>query len=210
VRRLLSLAVAAAVVAAGLALAAVAYEVLGLGASLTRVVRELRGAPAADAGRAPRGPRPAGPAAAGEAGGPSREAEVSFTLDEADLGRVLARRDRWLGGALAVSRAAACRVEDGHVAVATRNEVRLLGLPVARYPGFSDWALTLRPRGVGVRLDALRVAGVPVPGAGWLLARLGPREDGWVVVATGPRHRVDRLRVDDGKLSVSGTVRARG
>ncbi|MGH7267388.1 MAG: hypothetical protein ACREMB_21415, partial [Candidatus Rokuibacteriota bacterium] len=65
------------------------------------------------------------------------------------------------------------------------------------------------PRGVGVRLDALRLAGVPVPGAPWLLRRLGPREGGWTVVPTGARRRVERVDVDDGKLSVSGTVRER-
>jgi hypothetical protein len=66
------------------------------------------------------------------------------------------------------------------------------------------------PGGVGVRLHALRLAGVEVPGSSWLIRRFGPSQDGWTVVRTGARHRVDRVEIDDGKLSVSGTLRGRG
>jgi hypothetical protein len=210
--RLLRAAVAVLAVLAILAFAAVAYEVLSLGGSLTRVVKELRGRPLPSVRPGgPGAPRDAGPAPErGGAGGGPHETQVSFTLLEEDLGAVLRRRDRRLAGALAVDRDVACRLDDGHVTLETRNVVRILGLPVASYAGFSDWGLTLRPGGVGVRLHALRLAGVEVPGASWLVRRLGPSEDGWTVVRTGSRNRVDRLLLDDGKLSVSGTVRSRG
>ncbi|MBI4011557.1 MAG: hypothetical protein HY359_04550 [Candidatus Rokubacteria bacterium] len=198
--------------AAALLLSAVNYEVLGLGASLTRVVRDLRGAP-------PLSARPARPEAPGAsrpapepraAGSGAREARVSFTLRDDELSRVLRRRDRWLGGVLAVARDASCRLDNGHVAIDTRNEVRLFGLPVARYPGFSDWALTTLPGGVGLRLHAVRLAGLPVPGVSWLLVRFGPSEGGWVVVRTGTRTQVDRVEVGGGRLTVAGTIRGRG
>jgi hypothetical protein len=210
--KLFRVAVAVLAVAAVLALAAVAYEVLSLGGSLTRVVRELRGRPSPSVRPGgPSAPRDPAPAPGGDAaGGGPRETQVSFTLLEEDLGAVLRRRDRWLAGALGIDRDVACRLDDGHVTLETRNAVRLLGLPVARYAGFSDWGLTQRPGGVGVRLHALRLAGVEVPGSSWLVRRLGPSEDGWTVVRPGARNRVDRVLVDDGKLSVSGTVRGRG
>jgi hypothetical protein len=211
--RLLRAAVAVlAVAAALLVLSASAYEVLSLGGSLTRVVKELRGRPLPSVRPGGlRAPRDAGPGPGRDAPGTGpRETQVSFTLREDDLGAVLRRRDRWLAGALAVTRDVSCRLDDGHVTLETRNAVRLLGLPIASYTGFSDWGLTLRPGGVGVRLHALRLAGVGVPGASWLVRRFGPSQDGWTVVRTGARHRVDRVEVDDGKLSVSGTVRGRG
>jgi hypothetical protein len=210
--RFVRAAVAVLAVAAALVLSAAAYEVLSLGGSLTRVVKELRGRPLPSVRLGePRAPRDAGPGPGRDVPGSGpREAQVSFTLREDDLGAVLRRRDRWLAGALAVSRDVSCRLDDGHVTLETRNAVRLLGLPIASYSGFSDWGLTLRPGGLGVRLHALRLAGIGVPGASWLVRRFGPSQDGWTVVPTGARHRVDRLEVDDGKLSVSGTVRGRG
>jgi hypothetical protein len=194
-------------VGAALVLSAASYEVLSLGGSLMRVVSELRGRPVPSVRLGePRAPRDAGQAP------PSltRETQVSFTLREDDLAAVLRRRDRWLAGALAVAREVACRLDDGHVTLETRNVVRLLGVPIASYSGFSDWGLTLLPGGVGVRLHGLRLAGVEMPGASWLVRRFGPSQDGWTVVQTGARNRVDRLDVDNGKLSVSGTVRGRG
>jgi hypothetical protein len=210
--RALRVAAAVLVVAVALVLAAASYEVLSLGGSLTRVVKELRGRPVPSPRPGqPRAPRDAAPASPGDASGAgTRETQVSFTLREDDLGAVLRRRDRWLAGALAVSRDVTCRLDDGHVALETLNTVRLLSLPVASYSGFSDWGLSLRPGGVGVRLHALRLAGVEVPGASWLVRRFGPSQDGWTVVSTGARSRVDRLDVDDGRLSVTGTVRGRG
>jgi hypothetical protein len=86
---------------------------------------------------------------------------------------------------------------------------RLLGWPVASYPGFSDWSLAPLPDGLGVRLNDLRLAGIGVPGGLGLVRAVGRREDGWVVVPTGARHRVERIEVADGKLSVSGRVRNR-
>jgi hypothetical protein len=191
-----------------LVLAAASYEVLSLGGSLMRVVRELRGRPVPSVRLAePRPPRSASP---GPGDALTRETQVSFTLREDDLAAVLRRRDRWLGGAVAVARDVSCRLDDGHVALETRNTVQLLGLPVASYSGFSDWGLMLLPVGVGVRLHALRLAGVEVPGTSWLVRRFGPSQDGWTVVPTSARHRVDRVEISDGKLSVSGTVRGRG
>jgi hypothetical protein len=211
-RRVLGTAVVVLAVAAALVLAATAYEVLSLGGSLTRVVKELRGRPVPPVHPgSPRAPRDAGPGAGREVSGSGTwETQVSFTLLEEDLAGVLRRRDRWLAGALAVTRDVSCRLDDGHVTLETRNAVRALGLPIANYAGFSDWGLTLLPGGVGIRLHALRLAGVEVPGAAWLVRRFGPSQDGWIVVRTGGRHRVDRVEVDDGKLSVSGTLRGRG
>jgi hypothetical protein len=206
--RLLRIAVALLLVGVALVLAAASYEVLSLGGSLMRIVRELRGRPVPSVRvtepRAPRGGSP------GPGDALTRETQVSFTLREDDLAAVLRRRDRWLAGAVAVARDVSCRLDDGRVTLETRNAVRLLGLPVASYSGFSDWGLTLLPGGVGVRLHALRLAGVEVPGATWLIRRFGPSQDGWTVVRTGARHRVDRVEIDDGKLSVSGTLRGRG
>jgi hypothetical protein len=204
------LRVAAGVLALGVALvlAAASYEVLSLGGSLMRVVKELRGrpGPAIRLGE-PRAPRIASPKPGDTL---TRETQVSFTLREDDLAAVLRRGDRWLAGAVAVARDVSCRLDDGHVTLETRNVVRLLGLPVASYAGFTDWGLTLLSGGVGVRLHALRLAGVEMPGASWLVRRFGPSQDGWTVVRTGERHRVDRVEIDDGKLSVSGILRGRG
>lgn len=199
-------------VAAALVLSAASYEVLSLGASLTRVVKELRGSPVPSArpGRLP-APRDSGsPPDPGGAASETRQASVSFTLGEDELSRVLRRHDRWLAGVLTLTREVSCRLDDGHVAIDTRNTVRLLGLTIGSYPGFSDWGLTPLPRGLGVRLNALRLAGVAMPGASWLVRRFGPSQDGWIVVPTGSRHRVERVEVHDGKLRVSGTVRGRG
>jgi hypothetical protein len=207
--RVLRVAVAVLVVGAALVLSAVSYEVLSLGGSLMRVVRDLRGRPVPSVRLGePRAPRDAAPGPGRDA--PGRETQVSFTLREDDLAGVLRRRDRWLAGAVTVARDVTCRLDDGHVALETRNAVRIFGLPIASYSGFSDWGLTLLPAGVGVRLHGLRLAGVGMPGASWLVRRFGPSQDGWTVVRTGGRSRVDRLDVDDGKLSVSGTVRGRG
>jgi hypothetical protein len=204
--RLLRAAVAVLAVGAALVLSAASYEVLSLGGSLMRVVKELRGRPGPPVRLGePRPPRDAGPGPSG-----ARETQVSFTLREDDLAAVLRRRDRWLAGAVTVTRDVSCRLDDGHVTLETRNAVGLLGLPIATYSGFSDWGLTLLPAGVGVRLHGLRLAGVGMPGASWLVRRFGPSQDGWTVVRTGGRSRVDRLDVNDGKLSVSGTVRGRG
>lgn len=206
--RLLRIAAAVLLVGAALVIAAASYEVLSLGGSLMRVVRELRGRPVPSARVAePRAPRGASP---GPGDTLTRETQVSFTLREDDLAAVLRRRDRWLAGAVAVARDVSCRLDDGRVTLETRNAIRLLGLPVASYSGFSDWGLTRLPGGVGVRLHALRLAGVEVPGSSWLIRRFGPSQDGWTVVRTGARHRVDRVEIDDGKLSVSGTLRGRG
>lgn len=199
-------------VAAVLVLSAVSYEVLSLGASLTGVVKELRVSPLPSAlsGRLP-ARRDSGPRSApGVAASRTREVSVTFTLSENDLSRLLSRHDDdWLGGVLTLTREVSCRLDKGHVALGTRNSVRLVGLAVGSYPGFSDWSLTPLPGGVGVRLNALRLLGVAVPGASWLVRRFGPSQDGWVVVTTGSRYRVDRIEVEDGKLSVSGTVRGR-
>jgi hypothetical protein len=207
--RLLRAAVAVVVVGAALVLSAASYEVLSLGGSLMRVVRELRGRPVPSVRLGePRAPRDAAPGPGRDA--PGRETQVSFTLREDDLAAVLRRRDRWLAGAVTVARDVTCRLDDGRVALETRNALRILGLPIATYSGFTDWELTLLPAGVGVRLHGLRLAGIGMPGASWLVRRFGPSQDGWTVVQTGGRSRVDRLDVDDGKLSVSGTVRGRG
>jgi hypothetical protein len=206
--RLLRVGAAVLVLGAALVIAAASYEVLSLGGSLMRVVKELRGRPAPSVRVAePAAPRAASP---GPAETLPRETHVSFTLREDDLAAVLRRRDRWLAGAVVVARDVSCRLDDGRVALETRNVVRLLGMPVASYSGFSDWGLTLLPGGVGVRLHALRLAGAEVPGAGWLVRRFGPSRDGWTVVPMGARRRVDRVEIDDGKLSVSGTLRGRG
>lgn len=194
-------------VAGALVLAAASYEVLGLGASLTRVVRGTRVPPSLAAPPRVREPgRPAPPEAGPEAPG---AIQVSFTLTEADLDRLLRRRERWLGGAVTVTRGVSSRLTAGRVVLDTDNGIRVAGITVVRYPGASDWSLAPHPDGLAVRLNALRLFGVPVPGAAWLVRPFGRFEDGWVVVSTGGRHRLERIDVADGKLSVSGTVRGR-
>jgi hypothetical protein len=194
-------------VAGALVLATASYEVLGLGASLARVVREARVPPslAAPPGSRERGgpsPPGAGPAAPGIV-------EIRFTLTEADLARLLRRRERWLAGVLTVTRDVSARLTAGRVVLETDNRIRVGGVTVARYPGASDWSLAPHPDGLAVRLNALRLSGIRVPGAGWLVRPFGRPEDGWTVVSTGVRHRIERIDVADGKLSVSGTVRGR-
>jgi hypothetical protein len=98
---------------------------------------------------------------------------------------------------------------DGHVALETRNHVSVAGVPLASYGGLSDWSLAPRPRGLGLRLNELRLAGAPIPGANWLIGRFGPRDGDWVVVSTGPRHQVERVDVADWRLSVSARVGGR-
>jgi hypothetical protein len=125
------------------------------------------------------------------------------------LSRLLRSDDQWLAGVVTVNREVACRLADGHIAIDTRNRVRLAGLTLASYGGFSDWSLAPRPRGFGVRLNELRLAGAPVAGASWLVRRFGRPDGDWVLVPTGDRYRVDSLDVAGGRLSVAATVRGR-
>ncbi len=195
---------------AGVFLAAASYEVTSLGSSLARMVRDLRVAPspptATDRRLAPERDRPPAQGTSGEA----RYTSLSFTATEEDLGRTLHRRDVRLAGGLTQTRDASCRLTVGHIAIESRNRLWLLGLPVASYAGFSDWTLAVRPAGVGVKLGQLRVGGIPVPGASWLLRRLGTGEGEWVVLPTGSRAIVDRIEVADGKLTVVGRFRRTG
>jgi hypothetical protein len=194
-------------IAAALVLAVAAYEVLSLGASLTRIVRDGRAG-----GLASLRPRVTSPAVPEAPGAPRHEApptSVSFTVTEDDVSRMLRREDRLVGDVVVVDRDVVAHLVDGHVALETRNRVRLAGLLVASYGGLSDWSLTPRPRGLGLRLNELRLAGAPVPGAGWLIGRFGPRDGDWVVVPTGPRHQVERVDVADRRLSVSARVGGR-
>src|SRR5262249_21973029 len=173
-------------------------------------VRPPRGAPA---GAPPppraRPPPPAPPPADAPPAPETGQTHVSFTVTQEDLGRLLGRRDAWLAGAIGVTREAAVRVAGGHIAVETDNRVRLLGVPVARYAGATDWSLSPVPGRLGVQLHEVRRGGRALPGAPELARRLGRREDGWIVVPTGARHRLERIEAADGKLSVEGTVRGR-
>ena len=208
-RKLAAVIVHVALAASLLVVTAAGHEAWSLGASLTRLVRDPRGARTL-AGSAAREatPQDSGPPSApAEPAGEAPHATVSFTVSQEDLGRMLGRRDRWLGGALVVTRVVACRLAEGRIALETDNRLRLLGLTIAGYPGYSDWSLTPVQSGVGVRLNELRLFGVRMPGASRLVGRLGRREGEWVVVPTGPRHQVERIEAADAKLSVSGTVR---
>jgi hypothetical protein len=194
-------------IAAGLVLSAASYEVLSLGDSLTRIVKNrtpqaprARRSAGRDAATAPR-PAPDVP--------PGASASVSFTVTEDDLSRLLRRDDQWLAGIVTVNREVACRLADGHIAIDTRNRIRLAGLTVASYAGFSDWSLAPRSRGFGVRLNDLRLAGTPVVGGSWLVRRFGRPDGDWVLVPTGDRYRVNSLDVAGGNLTVSATVRGR-
>jgi hypothetical protein len=194
--------------AAALVLAVAAYEVLSLGASLTRIVRDGR-----PGGLASLRARAQPPAAPGAPEVPRREApptSVSFTVTEDEVSRMLRREDRLVGGVVVVDRDVLAHLVDGHVALETRNRVRLAGVLLASYGGLSDWSLTPRPRGLGLRLNELRLAGARLPGANWLIGRFGPRDGDWVVVPTGARHQVERVDVADRRLSVSARVGGRG
>jgi len=211
VRRLVVVALLVALVAGLLVLAAAGYEAWSLGASLARLVKDPRGAhaPSGPTGREVVPRQPGSRSAPAEPAAESTYATVSFTLTQEDLGRLLGRRDGWLGGALTVTRVVTCRLAAGRIALETDNRLRLLGLTIAGYPGYSDWSLSPVQSGLGVRLNELRLLGVAIPGASRLVQRLGRREDGWVVVPTGSRNRLERVEAADGKLSVSGTVRGR-
>ncbi len=208
-RRILSTAIALFLVGAVLFLFAASYEVTSLGSSLTRTVKSFR-APVPLSARTDRAARaaPARPDGPG-VGRPSheRETSISFTATEEDLGRVLRRQDAWVGGWLSHTRDASCRLAGGQILIETRNRLRLLGVTVVRYSGFSDWTLAALRDGLGVRLSELRVAGIPVPGSSWLLRRFGKSQDGWIVVRTGSRTTVDRIDVADGRLTVVGRLR---
>jgi hypothetical protein len=208
-RRLLGASLAIGALGAALFLWAASNEVTSLGSSLTRMARDLR----LSAGGPSRSGRPAGvesarPRAPGaEAPGERRYMEVSFTATEDDLGRVLGRDEAWLGGWLTQTREVSCRLTEGHILIDSRTRIRVLGVPIAAYAGASSWGLAARPDGVGVRLGDLGVSGIAVPGAPWLLRRLGKVEEGWVVVRTGSRAVVDRIEVAGGKLTVAGRLR---
>jgi len=209
VRRLLVSAVVAGLLAVALVVAAAGYEVWGLGSSLTRLVRGSRGIAALAEPPAHARPQPPTPPSHDAAPPETGDTHVSFTVTQEDLGRVLGRRDAWLAGAIGVTREASVRVAEGHIAVETDNRVRLLGVPVARYAGATDWSLSPVPGGLGVQLHEVRLGGMVLPGAPGLARRLGRREDGWIVVPTGARHRLERIEAADGKLSVEGIVRGR-
>jgi len=208
-KRIVAVVVVTGTLAAALLVLAAGYEVTSLGSSLTRMARDLR----LSAGAPPRSDRPAGAGAArpgapgGEAPGAGHYMEVSFTATEDDLGRVLGRHEARLGGWLTQTREVTCRLVEGQIRIDSRNQVRLLGVPIAVYAGASSWGLAVRPDGVGVRLNDLRVTGIAVPGAPWVLRRLGKVEEGWVVVHTGSRTVVDRIEVAGGRLTVAGRVR---
>jgi hypothetical protein len=211
VRKLLVVAVLAVLVVGVLALAAAGYEAWTLGASLARLVKDPRG-PRVLTGSTRRERAPRGGGSESAPAEPATEptyATVSFTVTQEDLGRFLGRRDRWLAGALSVTRVVSCRLAGGRIALATDNRLQLLGLTIAGYPGASDWSLRPVQSGLGVRLNELRLLGIAIPGASRLVQRLGRQEDGWIVVSTGSRNRIERIEAADGRLSVSGTVRGR-
>jgi hypothetical protein len=208
VRKLVTVTFLVALVASVLVLAAASYEAWSLGTSLARLVRDPRGDRVL-AGSTSREATPRDPGPPAEPGDEAPHATVSFTVSEEDLGRMLGRRDGWLGGALAVTRVVSCRLAEGHIALETDNRLRLLGLTIAGYRGSSDWSLSPVQSGVGVRLNELRLFGVAMPGASRLVQGLGRREGEWVVVPIGRRHRIERIEAADGKLNVSGTVRGR-
>jgi hypothetical protein len=203
VRRLGAAVFALALALAVAFLAAAAHEVGSLGAGLTRITRNP-GLPTPP-GRRPDRPAPPPPAGP-EAGGST---SISFTATEGDLARVLRSPDVRVGGWLTLTRDVACRLTGDRILIETRNGLGLFGVTAASYSGLSGWALAALRDGVGVKLTGLRIAGVPVPGASWLLRRLGRQQDGWVVVRPGSRATIERIEVADGKLTVVGTVRGR-
>ncbi len=209
-RRLRATVFALALASAVAFLLAAGYEVSSLGAGLTRIVRNPRG-PTPLGLRPNRKPHPptAGPEAGGRPPGEGGSTSISFTATEGDLGRALRSPDIRVGGWLTLTRDVACRLTGDRILIETRNGLGLFGVTVASYSGFSGWALAALRDGVGVKLTGLRIAGVPVPGASWLLRRLGRQQDGWVVVRPGSRATIERIEVADGKLTVVGTLRRR-
>jgi len=212
VKRLLAALVVMALAAGLLFVLAAAYEVESLTTALGRTVRGPGGGPA--------GPRVAATSAPkrveSDPDGGAREKVVRFSLTEADLGRLLGRREEGLAGLLTRERAVVVRLTAGHVGITSANRLRLGGVPIARYAAGSDWSLAPRPEGLGLRLNELRVAGTAVPFAPWLLQRLSARlagpvigreEDGWVSVRIPRRHAVDRIEVAEGRLTVSARIR---
>ncbi len=124
------------------------------------------------------------------------------------MSALLGRSDVSLGGALTRTRDVAARLAAGRIVLDTRNRFRLLGVTVAAYSGHSDWTLAVVPEGLGVRLNELRVVGLPAPFVSWFLRRLSGRSrDGWVILPAGPRHVLERIEIDGGKLTVAGRVR---
>ena len=209
-RRLRAPVFALALASAVAFLLAAGYEVSSLGAGVTRIVRNP-GGPIPLGPRPARGsrPSPAGPEATARPPGEGGSTRVSFTATEGDLGRLLRRPDLRVGGWLGLTRDVACRLPGDRIVIETRNRLELLGVTVAGYSGVSGWTLAALPDGVGVKLTGLRIAGVPVPGASWLLRRLGRQQDGWVVVRPGSRATIERIELADGTLTVVGTLRRR-
>jgi hypothetical protein len=206
VKRLAAALAVLMILGVGLFLAAAAHEVASLGKRLTGRIGRLEG-PVSRAWPGARAGAPALPPS-GPAGAESPFTTVRITLRAEDLGDLLRQSSRSLGGALARTRDVQVRLGEGRVVVDSRNRLVVLGVPVADYGGHSEWALAALPDGVGVALEDLRVAGLPVPGAtAWLRSLSGRRRDGWVVVPTGPRRVIERIDIAPGRLTVSGRVR---
>jgi hypothetical protein len=209
VKRLVAVVLGLLVVAGVLLVLAAAYEVRSLAGSLARVAGEFRVTPTLPR-LGPDGARSQPQPDAGPGPGPGVATSVRFTVSASDLNALLGRSRARLGGTLVDGRDVSSRLTTGRILLETRTWVRAFGVPVVDYSAFSDWSLAALPDGLGIRLNDLRVAGIPVVMVPWLIMRLAPTSrDDWIVVRTGSRHVLQQLDIGEGRLTIEGTLRRR-
>lgn len=188
---------------------AAGYEVDSLKSSLTKTVKYFRGAAALSL---PSGIKSDKPSAKEESESEGTKEDtyknVSFSLTEDNLNRMLSRQRVFLNGSLIWQREASSRLADGNITVNTSNTLQAFGVKILQYPGFSDWTLAMQEEGIGIKLNDLRILNLPFPFSTWLFSRvLGRAKDDWVYLRIPARQVVEKVEIYNGKLMVSGKIR---
>jgi len=205
-KRFIATLLTLAVIVLALFILAAGYEVTSLKSNLTRMVKHFQGATTFSL------PSPAKEAAKpaeneNKGSGEVKYRNVSFSVTEENLNRMLSRRRVGLHGALVWTREVSSQLSDGNISLNTVNTLRLSGIKAVEYSGFSDWSVGVLEEGVGVKLNRLEVVGVPFPYSSWLFSRLSRKtRDGWVYLRIPSRQVVEKVEVQDGKLMVSGKI----
>jgi hypothetical protein len=184
-------------------------EVNSLKSALTKTVRHFRGAAALSLPSMVKSDKPSPKEEIeGEDFQKDKYKNVSFSLTEENLNRMLSRQKVFLNGSLIWQREASSRLADGNITVNSFNTLHAFGVKILQYPGFSDWTLAVHEDGIGIKLNDLRIMNLPVPFSTWLFSLVSGRaKEDWVYLRIPARQIVEKVEIYDGKLMVSGKIR---
>lgn len=133
---------------------------------------------------------------------------VSFSITEESLNHILSEQKVLLNGFLIWQRNVSSRLSDGNISLNTVNTLRVIGTPIVRYPGSSNWTLGMQEERIGIKLNELKVVRIPFPFSQSLFSWvLKGSEDGWIRIRTPSGQIVEKIEMSNGKVLVSGKVR---